>query len=186
MKHILLFSLSIFFACTSEKQKQINLIKSGYQNYINDVAFKNNSSVNVLRLDVISIDTLNENTYDSLEVYRHLKVLNDFDEKGKDVLESLNSNKNLAIMARKLGSDSYDHFVDYARSDSRKAMAIKDSMTKYLEIINAIDEKIKKRKNPKPVYEVKLFLKAEFLENNKKSNFMDSTVVFFDNTYKLL
>lgn len=190
MKKILMIALVLsLISCMDDYKEILNLMSSISRKNIEANAFKNNLTVSIIEFNPISYKVINENTYDSLNIDKILKVEDSYAKDMDIILKELKGNFESYVLHNNLEQP------DMALIYKKRIDTGKLKFEKYLNKIKMLDREdslitvgIKNRINPDELYEFKFFIKAIYTEINnpsKVNNLMDTLFFVFDKEYKI-
>ncbi|MNL36720.1 hypothetical protein D3C87_1588210 [compost metagenome] len=178
----------ILIGCKSEKEKEGQLITKEINRHLEDLAFKNNSKLNIHEFKLIQVDTVNENTLDSARSNAYLDKISEFNQRKADI------NKIMSLQLRQLrllgeidrGGSLWENTKEKLQDLQSEFKSLEDSTSTYFEKDSLLLKTIKGRTSPKKIYEAKVFLKLTTEKEAKSHNIMDTVFYQFDETYKII
>ena len=180
------YLLILFFwfisSCNQTDNKQI--ITSKVKEQIENAAFKSNSTVEFKNFDLLKVDIIDENRFDTILIKTNKKYLDYYYDLAQIKMEQAKSKlklQNLYKMAD-IGINNKDDFDKYKNEASQYL----DSVQYYLAIDSTIQERIKKRVTPEVVYKASFFIKAIVKSKTDSQNVLDSLHWYFDKNLNIL
>jgi|GEM_PF-6692940 len=172
------------FAITSCKDKKASDIKkmtASINKFIDDGLFKENITTTLKEVKFLSIDTLNENTLDTLRLLKNQEKIEGFLNNAKQYHALIKNEISQMELQRSLGWTSMLNTTkrDY-EEHKEKAKELLDSVSKYEMVNEKIQTKIKANKMPKAIYEMKMFLKLTMKKGNESHNMLDTAYYHFN------
>ncbi|WP_410222180.1 hypothetical protein [Pedobacter sp.] len=186
-KIIYLFMLVSLYSCKDQKTKDIEKMQASVDKALKDAIFKQNLEADIKEFSVVKVDTLDENRLDSLRMFNNQKRIDYFIEE---------SNRYIALMKNELSqmelqqSIGMTEGVNISKRDfeehKNKATMLSDSVGYYQNINDSIEKRIQARKNPKTIYELKMFVKMILKKGKETENVLDTTYHHFDENINLI
>jgi hypothetical protein len=187
IKYIVLFFVLLFYGCKDKKQQNSELMEQSFRKDLFDIAFSNNSKLEIFELNSLGYDTLNENFIDTLKIIEAKEQINKFDQLANANIDIIKSNLQLAKLYLSLGSETLSiQYKDNAKDYANKSQDYLDSMAHYIKVDSLIRKKINERKNPEIIFRSKYFLKATFSKDSVSQNILDTLFIYFDKNLKII
>lgn len=186
MKNIYILIILSFLSCKSKEEKALIRMKSVYEKWITDEAFKQNIKLTIYQLDAISIDTVNENTLDSLQRAIYQNKVNQFILLGNEEVKRAEKHTRLSKLGYQLNNDLGTQAKELANENMKLINSYIDSSKYYLKLDSILNQKILSRKQPVEIYKAKFFLKSTFAKDGQERNSLDTVFGYFNSDFKQL
>lgn len=187
----LLTILVLFCSCETEYQHNLKRMKNICTKDLNDRAFKNNLTLNILEYKDESYIVRDENFLDTFRIGYNMDRVEHFCNLLKEQVEIMKPlSKQVRLYQDVFGSS--DNLTQIAiediKDESQKFDLYKDSFNFYIKQDSIIRERIKNRVNPKPIYYYKAFFKAIYKDNNsdQTANYADTLYYVFDENFNIV
>lgn len=192
MKRTILTILALFplffNACKSEQERNQEKMEKSILKHLEDQAFKNNYKINIIEFAVLSFDTLNENLLDTFKLDRYFAKIQEFNKE----MDEINKLTALELQSLRLyasidhGGALYTNSKEKIDEYGKEIYSLSDSSKHYFQKDSLLRIAISKRKNPKPIYQAKFFIKAVYSDNGKTNNVSDTLYSRFNDKLELL
>lgn len=179
---VILFALLFVFGCKSKTEKQMDLYSTKIKAILTDEAFKHNDNIEIIKFELLKLDTLNEAVLDTLAMKANINKM----VVQADIVEKLASEvkreKKLMMLADGVSSSLY--LISF--NDFKEKFAEYSKQVDILAKLSGIDSAymLQMRNKPKKgfIYEAQVFLKAQYQNQKtlKKENELDTFYYYFD------
>lgn len=184
-----LFLLAILLAsllsCKSDEEKNRSKMKEIVIKELNDNTFKNNATVEIFEYSNDHYTIKDENYLDTLRLGINFENVEHFKSIANTQIELVkNLSQQVRLYKDMFGTD--DNITQIKMEDYKEALKklrqYGDSLRYYVEQDSLIRLRITQRKNAKPIYYYKAYIKATSKDNNsgKTENFADTIWRVFD------
>lgn len=193
MKKVFIATLAslLLAGCKSEEEKMLEKMETQIMALYDDLAFKNNSTIDFFDLQILSHDMTDENYLDTIRLSdnaQNAKYWVDvMEEKGE---ESVRLTGEYESYKKVIGED--EQLTQIAKEKAEQANRVfnecKDSATFYMKNDSIIRQRIIDRKSPKPVHRLKVHVKLTTADSNtnRKENYSETEYYFFDDNIRIL
>jgi hypothetical protein len=176
-------TMAVAVSCKNEYESNLQKMELAAKKYVEDMAFKNNATIDFLEFKAVSCDTVDENHIDTLLLIKLADMTDRYMKLNKLYIDRAKNNMDLlkiyaSLEMRDVALDQYKE----VESGMETVQLYRDSVEMCLSMDTMIRERIKSRINPKVFYRTTLFIKATS-KNNKSGaseNYMDNRQMYFD------
>ena len=177
----------MLFSCRSMEEQNIKQMETSVKEYFNDLAFKENTKLEILELKNYGYSTVSENTIDDAKILAVSGKIKQFESMMESQLEIQKSKSQQLKLAVSIGDKTLTGiYNEDVQNAFKKLSKYNDSVKKYLKIDSTIRHRIETRKNTEAFYKAKFFIKATAIKDGKSENMIDTLHFFFDKSFKLL
>ncbi len=194
MKKMLIFIFTIpiiLFSCKSEQEKNLYKMKEAVIKNLNDKAFKHNETLDILKYSNEEYNIKDENYLDTLRLLYNFDKINYFRKMMALQIELMKNITQQAALYRDLfgAKDNLTKIkIEDFKEEQTKFKHYRDSVHYYTEQDSLIKQRINGRKNIKPIYHYKAYIKFTTKDNNSNNtqNFADTIYRLFDDNFNLI
>ncbi len=190
-KNIFYLILSLLLiSCNLENKYEKNLqtMSDIFKQYMQDNAFKDNSTIDFLIFQPIKYDTVFSIVNDIRLMNAYLKEMERHNKQVK--LNNLKIEREVSLFNLckltndRSGMNSSKRDITKLKKIQDKELKILDDISKHMDEIDSI---VKQKDSTEIIYQLKVFVKATFKDKNGNSNnVLDTIYPFFDTNLKLL
>ncbi len=183
MKNIF-YSLLILisFSCQSEHEKKRQRLKDALRNDLE--SYDRNRKVEVEAIYLTSLDTINQNIFDSLQMSYYEFLILRYRTAAKDLLDS--------IELMKWRVETYGTILpDFIRNSRYSSLRYKsklyiDSSLKYVKLDTTLNRLINQRKNPPLIFRCNFLVKSNLIVNGEIEAVKSAPECFFDSDFNII
>lgn len=183
----MVLAFALFSSCKDKKTKDIEKMHLTVNKLLDDHLFKENIKATLREISFLKVDTLNQNTLDTIRKAGNTEKMTKFLDKINELKPLITSDLNQMTLQKNLGwTDLFNNTkiqFDEHQNEMRKLI---DSVEFYQKINEKISARIAKNKKPKPTYQLKSFFKLTLTKNNKSENILDTVYNHFDENINLI
>ncbi len=188
---ILATLIIILFSCKSEEKNNLTRMKDILIKELNDNAFKNNGTLDILEYSHESYSIKNENYLDTIRRNVNLDKIEYFKNMMKTQIELMKPLSQQVRLYREMfgANDNITQIkIEDFKEEQKKFQQYNDSIKYYFEQDSLIELRISQRINAKPIYRYKVYIKAVLKDNNsnKTENFADTIYRMFDERLNII
>ena len=191
MKNLFILStlIIILFSCKSEEENNLTKMKDIVIKELNDNAFKNNSTLDILEYSYESYTIKDENYLDTIRMNVNLEKIERFKNIMEAQIELMKPLSQQVRLYREMfgANDNITQIkIEDFKEEQKKFQQYSDSIKYCFEQDSLIKLRISQRINTKPIYRYKAYIKAVLKDNNsnKTENFADTIYRIFDEKLK--
>lgn len=193
MKNLFILStlIIILFSCKSEEENNLTKMKDIVIKELNDNAFKNNSTLDILEYSYESYAIKDENYLDTIRMNVNLEKIERFKNIMEAQIELMKPLSQQVRLYREMfgANDNITQIkIEDFKEEQKKFQQYSDSIKYCFEQDSLIKLRISQRINTKPIYRYKAYIKAVLKDNNsnKTENFADTIYRIFDEKLNII
>lgn len=193
MKNLFILStlIIILFSCKSEEENNLTKMKNIVIKELNDNAFKNNSTLDILEYSYESYTIKDENYLDTIRMNVNLEKIERFKNIMEAQIELMKPLSQQVRLYREMfgANDNITQIkIEDFKEEQKKFQQYSDSIKYCFEQDSLIELRISQRINTKPIYRYKAYIKAVLKDNNsnKTENFADTIYRMFDEKLNII
>lgn len=193
MKNLFILStlIIILFSCKSEEENNLTKMKDIVIKELNDNAFKNNSTLDILEYSYESYTIKDENYLDTIRMNVNLEKIERFKNIMEAQIELMKPLSQQVRLYREMfgANDNITQIkIEDFKEEQKKFQQYSDSIKYCFEQDSLIKLRISQRINTKPIYRYKAYIKAVLKDNNsnKTENFADTIYRIFDEKLNII
>ena len=193
MKNLFILStlIIILFSCKSEEENNLTKMKDIVIKELNDNAFKNNSTLDILEYSYESYTIKDENYLDTIRMNVNLEKIERFKNIMEAQIELMKPLSQQVRLYREMfgANDNITQIkTEDFKEEQKKFQQYSDSIKYCFEQDSLIKLRISQRINTKPIYRYKAYIKAVLKDNNsnKTENFADTIYRIFDEKLNII
>ncbi len=160
MKRILI-AIICLVGCKSNQQESKEVFENIMNKHVQGIAEKQKAKLKLYSLDVVKVDTIDENKLDTWYMTNATVPL-------------------VSYYSDLVVSTSNRYKQDLEVSYLKQMKEYNDSMNKYVRIDELLQNRVEKRQEPEVVYQVRAFVKATYFMPNDTTYKRDTSTYFFD------
>lgn len=183
--------LIILFSCKTEEENNLTKMKDIIIKELNDNAFKNNATLDILEYSYDSYSIKDENYLDTIRLNNSLTKIEYFKNMMETQIELMKPlSQQVRLYREMFGAD--DNItqikIEDFKEEQEKFQQYSDSIKYYFEQDSLIELRISQRTDAKPIYLYKAYMKAILRDNNsnKTENFADTIYRMFDERLNII
>lgn len=183
--------LIILFSCKTEEENNLTKMKDIIIKELNDNAFKNNATLDILEYSYESYSIKDENYLDTIRLNNSLTKIEYFKNMMETQIELMKPlSQQVRLYREMFGAD--DNItqikIEDFKEEQEKFQQYSDSIKYYFEQDSLIELRISQRTDAKPIYLYKAYMKAILRDNNsnKTENFADTIYRMFDERLNII
>lgn len=183
--------LIILFSCKSEEENNLTKMKDAIIKELNDNAFKDNATLDILEYSYESYSIKDENYLDTIRLNINLDKIERFNKMMGAQIELMKPLSQQVRLYREMfgANDNITQIkIEDFKEEQKKFQQYSDSIKYYFEQDSLIELRISQRTDAKPIYRYKAYIKAVLKENNsnKTENFADTIYKMFDEKLNII
>ena len=183
--------LIILFSCKTEEENNLTKMKDIIIKELNDNAFKNNATLDILEYSYESYSIKDENYLDTIRLNNSLTKIEYFKNMMETQIELMKPLSQQVRLYREMFG-AYDNItqikIEDFKEEQEKFQQYSDSIKYYFKQDSLIELRISQRTDAKPIYLYKAYMKAILRDNNsnKTENFADTIYRIFDERLNII
>ncbi|RWU10645.1 hypothetical protein [Pedobacter chitinilyticus] len=178
---------TVTISCKDKKTEGIEKMTDTINKHIDDGLFKENVTTTLREVTFLSVDTLTENTLDTLRQVKNQEKIDNFLSETRQYQSLMKNELSQMRLQKSLGwTVLFNNTKNDFEEHQGKAKALLDSINAYENTNQKIKNRIKTNKNPKPVYEMKMLIKLTMNKGNESHNLLDTSFYHFNESFVML
>ncbi|MCE8567186.1 MULTISPECIES: hypothetical protein [Bacteroides] len=183
--------LIILFSCKSEEENNLTKMKDAIIKELNDNAFKENATLDILEYSYESYNIKDENYLDTIRLNINLDKIEYFKNMMETQIELMKPLSQQVRLYREMfgANDNITQIkIEDFKEEQEKFQQYSDSIKYCFEQDSLIKLRINQRTAAKPIYRYKAYIKAVLKDNNsnKTENFADTIYKMFDEKINII